>query len=122
MKIRQAIKNLKWIQRLGTAPGDTLVFTIDREISQDELLKLKESLALGFPGRKCVVLSDGLRLSVVLPIEDGIKAMPATEARNIREDVMPVLLQALRDNANGYTSQLVDLVKGQMRRETENGM
>jgi hypothetical protein len=75
VKIRQAIKNLKWIQRVGTQPGDTLVFTIDHHVSQEVANALKNQIAFGFPGRKCVLLSDGIKLSVLIGNEEKEKEM-----------------------------------------------
>lgn len=71
-----ALPGLASIQTADLKPNDVLVCRCDGHISEDLAVHLRETLERVFPGRKILVLSDGLSLEV---LRDGPPTPPKGE-------------------------------------------
>jgi polynucleotide 5'-kinase involved in rRNA processing len=57
-----ALPSVSMIARADPAPDDVLVVECDGKITQHNAAQIKEALLGIWPGRKVVVLADGMRL------------------------------------------------------------
>lgn len=53
------------IERLSLKPSDALIVTSKLELTRENRAAIRAKVEQEFPGHKCLVLSDGLDLSVV---------------------------------------------------------
>lgn len=51
--------------RVQMEPGDVLVLSSAEPIPDDTCMRLRHAMEQEFPGHKCIVLADGLKLGVV---------------------------------------------------------
>lgn len=53
------------MQKVTLKPGDVLVVTCSHPLTDNNAEYLRKYIAESFPGHKCLVLGDGLKLGVV---------------------------------------------------------
>ena len=60
-----ALPAVKTIETLRLEPNDALVLTCEGAISSETAARLRAIVQEHFPGRQCLVLSEGLELKVI---------------------------------------------------------
>ena len=59
------ITDLKSIRKVNLKKDDIIVLTVDKSLSNDEIVKIKELAGTVFPDNKVTILSGGMKLSVI---------------------------------------------------------
>lgn len=59
------IRYLGDVRRLQLLPGDVIVISVDQSVSEENASRITSEFEGLAPGHKCVVLSDGMRVSTL---------------------------------------------------------
>lgn len=65
MRWRRKPELVEWIRRVEVRPGDLLALKVNREITLEERVRLKEQISEVLPGVRAVIIMPGADLEII---------------------------------------------------------